>query len=230
MGIGVVLWHKSFGTSGTVTPYFQYGKNAVHEIGHWLGLWHLWNHTTINTCSSDSISDTPPQYQATQPGNYSYGFNSVGYPLNQSMLDFCTNGFPGLMYYNYMDYPIDDVRNMFTYWQADRTDYGLFNWYSSLQTSQGCVAPVATGLKVQDFGKNISIYPNPNMGKFSVIQNDDVCILNISISNIVGEVVFETITSGGKTDVDLSIQANGLYFVRCQSVNGSVTKKILINK
>ena len=43
--------------TGTVTAPFNKGRTATHEIGHWLGLRHLWGDAE---CGDDGISDTPP--------------------------------------------------------------------------------------------------------------------------------------------------------------------------
>ena len=55
---GVVIQYDVFGTAGTIRAPFDKGRTATHEIGHWLGLMHLWGDAL---CGDDMIDDTPPQ-------------------------------------------------------------------------------------------------------------------------------------------------------------------------
>lgn len=72
---------------GTFEPY-NLGATAVHEIGHWFGLFHTFG-TTCNA-DADQISDTPIQLDATD-----------GCPVGK---DTCP-GQPGKdAIHNYMDY------------------------------------------------------------------------------------------------------------------------------
>lgn len=128
-GIGIITDYRAIGTIGTATAPLNLGKNVVHEVGHWLNLWHVWgldSHTPNSNCSSDSVPDTPWQDGAT--------FGIPSFPL----FDFCTPGYAGVNFNNYMDYSNDLRRNMFTYEQVVRTDGAIWGPYYSLQSSLGC--------------------------------------------------------------------------------------------
>lgn len=56
---GVVIDYEHFGTLGTVKPPYNGGRTLTHEIGHWLGLSHLWGNGGCE--SDDGIEDTPNQ-------------------------------------------------------------------------------------------------------------------------------------------------------------------------
>ena len=55
---GVVIQYNAFGTIGAASAPFNKGRTTTHEIGHWLGLKHLWGDAV---CGDDDIADTPPQ-------------------------------------------------------------------------------------------------------------------------------------------------------------------------
>ncbi len=118
---GVVIGYKFFGnstyfSSGTYRPDFDKGRTTTHEVGHWLGLRHIWGD---GDCSVDDFcNDTPLSAYA----NY-------GCP---SGVDSCPA--PGLdMVQNYMDYTYDLCMNVFTNDQKTRMVTVMAN--SSRRTS-----------------------------------------------------------------------------------------------
>lgn len=98
---GVVINYKAFmGTSAM--PGFKLGHTLTHEVGHWLGLLHLWGNTDNEDCSgNDNCSDTPTQRK-----------NNSGCPTAQT--GDCPGANDGDMYMNFMDWTNDDCRFMFT--------------------------------------------------------------------------------------------------------------------
>ncbi|HKZ66500.1 MAG TPA: M43 family zinc metalloprotease, partial [Chitinophagaceae bacterium] len=59
---GIVIAYNVFGKSSR--SGYEMGKTAVHEIGHWLGLRHIWGD---GYCGDDWVNDTPKQ------GNFTPG-------------------------------------------------------------------------------------------------------------------------------------------------------------
>ena len=103
---GVVILNTAFGTVGTAAAPYNLGRTAVHEVGHWLNLNHIWGDS--NDCSgTDHISDTP---KAKLPN-----FGRPAFPHVT-----CGNGPNGDMFVNYMDYVDDAAMVMFTHGQVAR--------------------------------------------------------------------------------------------------------------
>ena len=128
---GVVILYNAFGTTGAVSAPYNKGRTATHEIGHWLGLRHIWGDAN---CGSDFCNDTPPQ----QTSNYSC-------PTHPYKVGTCNGNTTGEMFMNYMDYVNDACMYMFTTNQKARMDVVLQNSprRSSLLTSTVCgVAPL----------------------------------------------------------------------------------------
>ncbi len=86
---------------------FGMGRTVTHEVGHWLGLEHIWGGFDGGCSEDDNISDTPLQNDS-----------STGCPV-APLYDNCTSSGPGLMFMNYMDYSDDACMNMFTQGQAN---------------------------------------------------------------------------------------------------------------
>ncbi len=56
---GVVISNTAFGTGGIAVPPYNLGRTAVHEVGHWLNLLHIWGDDRGGCGSSDNVDDTP---------------------------------------------------------------------------------------------------------------------------------------------------------------------------
>ena len=98
---GVVVLTSTFGDGPELEGPYDKGRTATHEVGHYLGLDHIWG----NGCNADDgISDTPPQ----QTENY----GCVSHPSPS-----CSN--QGDMFMNYMDYSDDACMFAFTPGQSN---------------------------------------------------------------------------------------------------------------
>jgi len=61
---GVVVRYDAFGTTGTADWPYDKGRTCTHEVGHYLGLRHIWGDNP--DCSlDDGIADTPMQADET---------------------------------------------------------------------------------------------------------------------------------------------------------------------
>lgn len=100
---GVVVRHTAFGTLGSVEAPYNGGRTATHEVGHWLGLRHIWGD---GDCYEDDYCDDTPR--ASEP-NYNC-------KRNNSCSKFSGND----MIENYMDYTPDGCMNVFTKDQKQR--------------------------------------------------------------------------------------------------------------
>jgi Pregnancy-associated plasma protein-A len=108
---GVVILYTAFGTRGAVQAPFNKGRTATHEVGHFLGLRHIWGDR--NDCSGDDfVADTPRARQA-----------NTGKPTFPHVT--CNNGPNGDMFMNYMDYVDDAAMFMFTSAQVARMNATL---------------------------------------------------------------------------------------------------------
>ena len=108
---GVTSDYRYFGTGGNAVSASR-GRTLTHEVGHFLGLRHIWGdaQNLNNGCEVDDfVEDTPNQQRPTS-----------GCPTNiRSSCDSRD------MIENYMDYTADPCMNLFTQGQVDRMNVVL---------------------------------------------------------------------------------------------------------
>jgi PKD repeat protein len=144
---GVVIKYNAFGRVGTLDATYNKGRTATHEVGHWLGLRHIWGDGS-NCNATDYCDDTPKSDAA----NY-------GCPNTNSCTDPAPD--PYDMVQNYMDYTNDACMNIFTQGQKARmiTVLSAATRRLSLTTSNVCVIPSTfsyTG-RVVDAATNLGV-------------------------------------------------------------------------
>jgi len=212
---GVVIHYNAFGTLNTPAPY-EMGRTTVHEIGHWLGLKHIWGDTY---CGDDLVDDTPKQ------GNFTSG-------CPNSFRSSCSNGTLGDMYMNYMDYTSDACMNLFTEGQKERM-LRLFDSggpKASFLSSKGLMAPWAEAPPVtgQDSSVKINFYPNPVKNKLTFhFENTSWVGQKIYIYGVNGSLQ-NTFTINSTTQtLNVASWASGMYFIQVSNGKTRIREKIM---
>ena len=153
---GVVASYDAFGTiaenDGTfiLNATYNLGRTMTHEVGHWLGLRHIWGDNatcpvTNNNTTKDYCADTPA---ASAPNFDCVVVNSCPTPPGNDMVQ------------NYMDYTNDACMDTFTPNQKTRMQTVMVNSprRNTLNASNGATAPSA------------GIYFNQGAGKCEVVE------------------------------------------------------------
>lgn len=207
---GIVIKTDVFGTIGVLSE-FNMGRTAVHEVGHWLGLKHVWGDSY---CGDDGVDDTPKQ------GNYTNG--CPGGEFRSS----CDNAPLGDMYMNYMDFTDDACMNLFTKGQKARM---LSLFYeggprAGILSSKGLNKPWIDSSKIVI--NNISgpaaikLFPNP-ANKELTLKIEDISLIGKTayVINISGLVINKFLINSLSQKLDISNLGTGIYIIK--STNGS---------
>ncbi len=156
---------------------------------------------------------------------YSYNMGSMGW------------------YWNCSQFPHDNWQFMTCF------DHDYKVYYDSCARSQaainGCIYyqdtcsywNICSSIQEYSSLNSLTIFPNPSSGKTMISldvkhsDNFEIIISNISGKKICEEISLRKIPEGKKEiELDLSSLANGMYLVECRSENGSVYRKLLIEK
>ncbi len=185
----------------------QLGRTLTHEVGHFLGLKHLWGEG--NNCQTDDdVLDTPPQRK-------SYA-DCPTYPKNG-----CSSS---EMFMNYMDYVDDPCMHLFTKGQCERMIATLKTYRKGLVEN-----PPKCFHSLQAYIFNINIFPNPSNGIYTIrFQTPVIDLISYKIFSSLGELVeSQTQLIYQDLQVDLSHQINGTYILQ---INNSNKEKVFSAK
>ncbi|MBC7946651.1 MAG: T9SS type A sorting domain-containing protein [Chitinophagaceae bacterium] len=214
---GVVIDYTVMGTN--TIPGYEMGKTAVHEIGHWLGLRHLWGD---EYCGDDLVFDTPKQANFT-----------AGCPSGTRIS--CGNSPHGDMYMNYMDYTNDACNNLFTEGQKIRmrTLFTPGGARYSLLSSKGLDAPLIVEIPLPEEAPkwlHPQLYPNPARDELTLDIAYDIRWIGkiITIMNANGQVVLQLQITSRIQVIDVSRLRSGLYFLSAKKEDGKTIKQKFI--
>jgi len=96
-----------------------------------------------------------------------------------------------------------------------------------MATIQQVVSPCTGIASISANNINVSIYPNPSNGEFTISTDQ---VITLQITNELGQQVKVVNLNKNATEAKVSNLANGIYFITGKNENGSVKQKIVIAK
>ena len=210
-------------TDGSILQFK--GRTPVHEVGHYLGLRHIWGDGGLfgpNDCAqSDGVDDTPfanaqSEFDCDKTKN---SCEQVELFFNEDPLDLVEN---------YMDYSSEECMNMFTKGQVEIMRGVLMGPRAGLLNSVSTHQPVSVF--------HCSLAPNPA---------NDRSLLRFQLPEA-GEVSIRVVSADGRQVIDLPSQqygsglqqvsldtkrlATGMYLVQVQSGASTEVKKLAVQR
>ncbi len=178
---GIVNEAGFFGGTQLGPNTYDNSKIHVHEVGHYLGLYHTFEGGCgNNNCQidGDRVCDTPPDNSTAAVSCFQSTANTCDtddddLSANNPFRPIANGGLGDQddMIANYMDYGYQVCQFMFTPQQNDRMNAALLTSRASLLQSQGCNDACLTPLNAQFIASDTTIYlggqvtftiPNPN--------------------------------------------------------------------
>lgn len=219
---GIVMANRFFGDrTGTSIDAFAFpynrGRTLTHEVGHWLGLVHIWGDG--NCAVDDGCEDTPD----SDSGNFGCDttHESCGTPD---------------MVRNYMDYSDDDCFNIFTNCQKMLTrnifDSNFPNNRSSflLSTLTGSIncnvgQDTTTNNKIRDKVKIGTV--DQVSGRYLIYNLEPGTDYRIALFNLQGkrlEDIFLRSNAFGEIQFTLKAERRGIYIMKLHYQNGDTQR------
>lgn len=209
---GVIIDHNNFGRRiGTaVSGSYQDGRTATHEIGHWLGLLHIWGD---DNCGNDYCEDTPP----------AEGSNSS--KSCQDIFSFCSNAKTRNMIENYLDYSPDKCMNIFTQDQKTRM-------HKVLETSPRRKQMLLNSCELPQFRKlSVTFFPNPALRGNTITMKVNQSV-NLTIYDVMGRFLYSKDYTESKSQRIELAEVNlpkGMYLVRVTSLdNQTIVQRLAV--
>ncbi|MEM9982931.1 MAG: M43 family zinc metalloprotease, partial [Bacteroidota bacterium] len=196
----------------TLFSQYNAGRTLTHEIGHFLGLRHIWGDGLRSQCESDFVDDTPSQ-QTDNDGCPNFPQPSCGNTSD--------------MFMNYMDYTNDVCMNLFTQGQVDRMVTVLDN------------SPRRTELLSSNVAEDIQpngIYAAFRADRFTIEIGESINITELSFTggstsitswswnfDLDGKGGVSPSSFNGQNPPTITYNQVGVYRVRLTVSNGSIT-------
>jgi len=212
---GVVINYSNFGNIGTVDPKSRYnmGRTATHEVGHYLGLLHLWG-KNASGCGDDLVEDTPQQ-----------GTPHYECPDYPQLSCFTSN-----MFMNFMDYVNDPCMYFFSKGQGERMRATVSTFRPGL-LSGGLTACDTSGIATTPLKDRIRLKSTLVDGFITLLQtrpgNE---VLNIELFDESGRLI-KKYTKIPQSEFNLyydRMLSPGMYFLRISTKDEHTTLKVFI--
>ncbi len=212
---GVVVHYQAFGRNnpfnGPLAGLSDKGRTATHEVGHYLGLRHIWGDG--DCMMDDGLEDTPSAGTNSQT-------QTADIPSCESLheKDSCLEDMMPDMIENYMDYSVESCQNMFSNQQV-----GLMR--AMLEGPRSGLLDNMMSTTEDEQSLHFTLSPNPFSSTIEITTNEST---QLEVSTLNGQrLMFKTLDAG-LNSVNTDHFRPGVYLIKLSNgVNKSVVEKLI---
>ncbi|GAB3902127.1 hypothetical protein GCM10028803_28100 [Larkinella knui] len=210
---GVIIDYRYFGSElGAVTSAtYKYGRTTTHEVGHWLGLIHIWGDAV---CGDDYCNDTPPTESANQTTACTERFSTCNGTRTRNQIE------------NYLDYTPDACMNLFTQDQRARMR-------AVIEASPRRQRVVRSSDPLpQTESLTVNVFPNPAQRQSTLeVLFTGFQSFQVDITDLSGRVIrTQNFTDYPSSSISIPLDtfARGVYFVKVHTDKETASRRLLI--
>ncbi|MCE7064737.1 T9SS type A sorting domain-containing protein [Dyadobacter sp. CY326] len=205
---GVIIDFRYFGRNSPAitSAVYNLGRTTTHEVGHWLGLIHIWGD---RNCGTDHCADTPTAFTKNETTDISCTpvFSDCRGVTTRNMIE------------NYMDYSPDACMSVFTNDQKERM-------HAVLQLSPRR-AKLVEYSKISGDNLLVELYPNPVSDQLTAnIYTPNYQIFTVNVFDQRGHRIVSDAVNLNYLDVNKF--PSGLYFYKVSSGGQTITKRFVV--
>ncbi|MCF0063033.1 M43 family zinc metalloprotease [Dyadobacter chenwenxiniae] len=205
---GVIIDFRYFGRNSPAitSSVYNLGRTTTHEVGHWLGLIHIWGD---RNCGTDHCNDTPTAFTKNETTDISCTpvFSECRGTMTRNMIE------------NYMDYSPDVCMSVFTNDQKERM-------HAVLELSPRR-AKLVEFSKISGEDLLVDLYPNPVSETLTAnVFTPNFQLYTVEVFNQRGQRMVSGATNLNYLQVDKF--PSGLYYYKVSSGGQTVTKRFVV--
>lgn len=205
---GVIIDFRYFGRNSPAitSSVYNLGRTTTHEVGHWLGLIHIWGD---RNCGTDHCDDTPTAFTKNETTDTSCTpvFSDCRGVRTRNMIE------------NYMDYSPDVCMSVFTNDQKERM-------HAVLELSPRR-AKLVEFSKITGEDLLVELYPNPVSETLTAnVFTPNFQLYTVEVINQRGQRMISGATN--MSYLEVSKFPSGLYYYKVSSGGQTVTKRFVV--
>jgi hypothetical protein len=215
---GVVVQYQAFGANNPVPleiggdTYEVLGRTLTHEVGHYLGLRHIWGDGDCT--EEDGVDDTPnADAQSSQDCDIT---------KNTCVDDIADLGDLPDMVENFMDYSAESCQNSFTLGQRQ-----IMRGVLEVERYELVNGGAEASVEELTTGPAVRLYPNPTNGP-ATLSFDVAGDYSILVLNETGKLIQAYNTNDQVNAIILDGISKGFYLIQISSKEGIRTEKLIV--